>query len=157
MAGFLGFSSGLTTGVWMGRDDAKRVGGLQGGTAPARAFANFMRVAVANRPVEEFDTQVTLPEWQLEPDQEAWGEADNGVFVDQDGNPVARDEEPIEGEPAPGDEGAISQDWLDRMTGRDAPRDPQPVPRRDPADRPPQQQAPQREPLRAPQDDRPNE
>mgnify|MGYP002525177337 CR=1 FL=1 len=35
---FLGFSSGLTTGVWMGRDDAKRVGGLQGGTAPARAF-----------------------------------------------------------------------------------------------------------------------
>lgn len=154
---FLGFSSGLTTGVWMGRDDAKRVGGLQGGTAPARAFANFMRVAVANRPVENFDTEVTLPEWQLEPDQEAWGEADNGVFVDQDGNPVARDEEPIEGEAAPGDEGGISQDWLDRMTGRDAPRDPQPAPRRDPADRPPQQQQPQREPLRAPQDDRPNE
>lgn len=154
---FLGFSSGLTTGVWMGRDDAKRVGGLQGGTAPARAFANFMRVAVANRPVENFDTEVTLPEWQLEPDQEAWGEADNGVFVDQDGNPVVRDEEPIEGEPVPGDEGGISQDWLDRMTGRDAPRDPQPAPRRDPADRPPQQQQPQREPLRAPQDDRPNE
>lgn len=156
---FLGFSSGLTTGVWMGRDDAKRVGGLQGGTAPARAFANFMRVAVANRPVEEFETEVTLPEWQLEPDQEAWGEADNGVFVDQDGNPVARDggEAPVEGEPAPGDEGGISQDWLDRMTGRDAPRDPQPAPRRDPADRPPQQQAPQREPLRVPQDDRPNE
>lgn len=157
---FLGFSSGLTTGVWMGRDDAKRVGGLQGGTAPARAFANFMRVAVANRPVENFDTEVTLPEWQLEPDQEAWGEADNGVFVDENGNPVARDgggEEAIEGEPAPGDEGGISQDWLDRMTGRDAPRDPQPAPRRDPADRPPQQQQPQREPLRAPQDDRPNE
>lgn len=157
---FLGFSSGLTTGVWMGRDDAKRVGGLQGGTAPARAFANFMRVAVANRPVEEFETEVTLPEWQLEPDEEAWGEADNGVFVDENGNPVAREdrqgEEPIEGEPAPGDEGEISQDWLDRMTGRDAPREPQPAPRRDPADRPPQQQQP-REPLRAPQDDRPNE
>ncbi len=153
---FLGFSSGLTTGVWMGRDDAKRVGGLQGGTAPARAFANFMRVAVANRPVENFETEVTLPEWQLEPDQEAWGEADNGVFVDQDGNPVAREEEPIEGEPAPGDDGGISQDWLDRMTGRDAPRDPEPAPRRDPADRAPQQQQP-REPLRAPQDDRPNE
>ncbi len=155
---FLGFSSGLTTGVWMGRDDAKRVGGLQGGTAPARAFANFMRVAVANRPVENFETEVTLPEWQLEPDQEAWGEADNGVFVDADGNPVPRGEEPIEGDPAPGDEGGISQDWLDRMTGRDAPRDPQPAPRRDPVDRPPaQQQQPAREPLRAPQDDRPNE
>jgi penicillin-binding protein 1A len=158
---FLGFSSGLTTGVWMGRDDAKRVGGLQGGTAPARAFANFMRVAVANRPVEEFETAVTLPEWQMEPDNEAWGEADNGVFVDENGNPVAREdgqgEEAIDGEPAPGDDGAISQDWLDRMTGRDAPRDPQPAPRRDPADRPPAQQQQQREPLRAPQDDRPNE
>ncbi len=36
---FVGFSSGLTTGVWMGRDDAKVVPGLQGGTAPARAFS----------------------------------------------------------------------------------------------------------------------
>jgi penicillin-binding protein 1A len=120
-----------------------------------------MRVAVANRPVEEFETAVTLPEWQIEPDNEAWGEADNGVFVDENGNPVAREdgqgEEAIEGEPAPGDDGAISQDWLDRMTGRDAPRDPQPAPRRDPADRPPAQQQQQREPLRAPQDDRPNE
>ena len=43
---FLGFSSGITTGVWMGRDDAKPVAGLQGGTAPARAFADFMRYAV---------------------------------------------------------------------------------------------------------------
>ena len=34
---FLGFSSGITTGVWMGRDDAKPVGGLSGGSAPARA------------------------------------------------------------------------------------------------------------------------
>jgi penicillin-binding protein 1A len=37
---FLGFSSGITTGVWMGRDDAKAVPGLQGGRAPARAFAD---------------------------------------------------------------------------------------------------------------------
>ena len=44
---FIGFSSGLTTGVWMGRDDARTVSGLQGGTAPARAFHDFMAVAVA--------------------------------------------------------------------------------------------------------------
>ncbi|RZM34677.1 MAG: PBP1A family penicillin-binding protein, partial [Sphingomonas sp.] len=69
---FLGFSSGLTTGVWMGRDDAKPIAGLHGGTAPARAFAAFMKVAVANRPVEQFDTKVTLPEYQLEPDQESY-------------------------------------------------------------------------------------
>ena len=68
---FLGFSSGITTGVWMGRDDAKPVPGLQGGTAPARAFAAYMTAAVAGRPAEKFDTEVTLPAWQLEPDDEA--------------------------------------------------------------------------------------
>ena len=85
----MGFSSGITTGVWMGRDDARTVKGLQGGTAPARAFAAFMRVAVAGRKIEEFDTKVTLPEWQLEPDEEAYfGNPDEGGFVDADGNPV---------------------------------------------------------------------
>lgn len=86
---FLGFSSGLTTGVWMGRDDARPVRGLQGGTAPARAFSMFMRNAVANRPVEKFDTEVKLPEWMLEPDEEAYfGTPDNGSFVDENGNPI---------------------------------------------------------------------
>ncbi|MEK6636636.1 MAG: PBP1A family penicillin-binding protein [Pseudomonadota bacterium] len=86
---FMGFSSGLTTGVWMGRDDARPVKGLQGGTAPARAFAAFMKVAVAKRPIEQFDTEVTLPEWQLEPDEEAYfGKPDEGAFVDGDGNPI---------------------------------------------------------------------
>ena len=70
---FVGFSSGLTTGVWMGRDDARAVAGLQGGTAPARAFHDFMVVAVARRPVEQFEADVPLPDWQLEPDEEAWG------------------------------------------------------------------------------------
>ncbi len=69
---FMGFSSGITTGVWMGRDDALPVKGLQGGTAPARAFAAFMRTAVAGRKIEQFDTKVTLPEWQLEPDAESY-------------------------------------------------------------------------------------
>ena len=57
---FVGFSSGITTGVWMGRDDNSRVGGLQGGTAPARAFAAYMRYAVKDRPVEQFDTDLQL-------------------------------------------------------------------------------------------------
>jgi len=51
---FLGFSSGITTGIWMGRDDARAVGGLEGGRAPAQAWAAYMRVAVADRPVENF-------------------------------------------------------------------------------------------------------
>ena len=38
---FLGFSSGLTTGVWMGRDDAKPIPGLHGGTAPGARLRRF--------------------------------------------------------------------------------------------------------------------
>ncbi len=89
---FVGFSSGLTTGVWMGRDDSRAVGGLQGGTAPARAFAAFMRRAVQSRPVERFDTDLKLPEWQLEPDDEAMmGNPDDYYFVDDDGNLIEPD------------------------------------------------------------------
>ncbi|WP_294190592.1 PBP1A family penicillin-binding protein [uncultured Sphingomonas sp.] len=137
---FLGFSSGLTTGVWMGRDDAKPIAGLHGGTAPAKAFAAFMRQAVAKRPIEEFDTKVTLPDWQLEPDDEAYyGSPDNGTFVDGDGYPIGggadavpeaprvpSDEPPATGE---GDEQRLDQDWIDRVTNRrrDTPR-PLPAP-----------------------------
>ncbi|QSR16434.1 transglycosylase domain-containing protein [Novosphingobium sp. KA1] len=86
---FLGFSSGITTGVWMGRDDAKPVRGLSGGHAPARAFADYMKVAVSNRPVEQFQTEVKLPEWQLEPDDEALqGSPDDYYYVDENGNVV---------------------------------------------------------------------
>src|SRR5690242_12522208 len=91
---FIGFSSGLTTGVWMGRDDAKPVGGLQGGTAPARAFHDFMSVAVANRPVEQFETQVPMPDWQLTPEEEMYGDqpADANQMqpmVDENGMPLS--------------------------------------------------------------------
>ena len=90
---FIGFSSGLTTGVWMGRDDAKPVPGLQGGTAPARAFHDFMSVAVANRPVEQFQTQVPMPDWQLTPEEEMFGDQpvdanDMGSLVDENGMPI---------------------------------------------------------------------
>jgi penicillin-binding protein 1A len=127
---FLGFSSGLTTGVWMGRDDSKPVAGLQGGRAPARAFAQFMKVAVADRPVEKFDTNVTLPEWQLEPDDEAYNQPDAPRQVDDNGNPLpSQSTEPLpadeEGEPIPpggrGDPEAgqrIDQKWLDGVLGR---------------------------------------
>src|SRR3546814_20137033 len=53
---FLGFSSGITTGVWMGRADANTVRGLQGGRAPARAFTYSLRVAAPRPPSEHFDT-----------------------------------------------------------------------------------------------------
>ena len=108
---FMGFSSGLTTGVWMGRDDAKPVRDLQGGRAPAKAWAAFMRVAVAGRKVEPFDTNVKLPEWQLETDEEAYfGDPDNGAFVDEGGDPLPAPE----GQPDPngGDSGPQTMEEL---------------------------------------------
>lgn len=134
---FLGFSSGVTTGVWMGRDDAKAVAGLQGGTAPARAFASYMKAAVRNRPVEKFETDLKLPDWQLEPDDEFFsGDPDNYYYVDEHGNliepsrgddPRLLDLPPEGGEAPPRASGplvpaspappAASQDFLERATG----------------------------------------
>lgn len=87
---FLGFSSGLTTGVWMGRDDDKPIPGLFGGTGPARAFAAFMQPAVANRPVQQFQTTLLEPDWAFDEgtDNAYFGEPDNGLFVDENGNPI---------------------------------------------------------------------
>jgi len=131
---FLGFSSGITTGVWMGRDDAKPVPGLQGGTAPARAFAAYMRVATAKRPPEKFETDLKLPQYQVEPDDEALqNNPDNYFYVDPSGNvvnhapntpdagdtprPASRthdDTVPIEDNPGH----AANDDLLDQATGR---------------------------------------
>lgn len=126
---FLGFSSGLTTGVWMGRDDAKPVGGLQGGRAPAKAFADYMRIAVAKRPVEAFDTEVQLPEWQLEEEGDAYfGEPGEEGYVDDNGMPIELpyDSRPPESTapPAPSDDGPVlNQQWIEEQTGRRAPQE----------------------------------
>lgn len=134
---FLGFSSGLTTGVWMGRDDARPVGGLAGGRAPAQAFRDFMIRAVAKRPVEQFETELKLPEWELEPDAEAYfgTEPDPGAMVDENGMPVAQpglaDEEPgvderTDAQPQPQQQGGakLDQQWLNGVLGRPAVRRP---------------------------------
>lgn len=145
---FIGFSSGITTGVWMGRDDAKAVPGLQGGRAPAQAFAAYMRYAVKDRAVEEFDVTLNLPEWQLEPDEEAmFGEPDDYYYIDEQGNMV----EPGRREPGTDPLGpdaprganapsAASQDFLEEATGGSLPQQNQRPPR-EPRRPPPQQPA----------------
>ena len=145
---FIGFSSGLTTGVWMGRDDARPVAGLQGGTAPARAFHDFMVAAVANRPVETFEVAVPLPDWQLEPDEEAWGAPiAEEPLVDADGNPIQS--APPLGEPgvvpgtAPAPGAPADQQWLDEVLGRGEQR----APSQRPAPAPPPRSEPPPDPL----------
>ena len=129
---FLGFSSGITTGVWMGRDDNKPVPGLQGGRNPARAFAQFMTVAVAKRPIEKFQTDVTLPEWQLEPDQEAYfGNADDATAPDASGqaaepDPMDQSSETRLESPDTNPPPRLDQKWIDDALGRNS-RTPRPV------------------------------
>src|SRR5690242_11810013 len=132
---FIGFSSGLTTGVWMGRDDARTVPGLQGGTAPARAFHDFMSVAVANRPVEPFETQVPIPDWQLTPEEEG---LDNEMIdentlqplVDANGNPLPVGVPQQPGSPPPmvrpDGTGEPSQQELDQAFPPGPPQQPRP-------------------------------
>ncbi|HUE78259.1 MAG TPA: PBP1A family penicillin-binding protein [Sphingomicrobium sp.] len=137
---FIGYSSGITAGVWMGRDNARPVGGLQGGTAPARAFHDFMVRAVAHRPIEQFETEVPVPDWQLEPEEEIWGlpPEDLGLepLVDADGNPLP-----------PGDPGGAQPEvvrpddfgqpqWPNEIIRRGGERLPQPQPQQPP--QPPQ-------------------
>ena len=116
-------------------------------SAPARAFRDFMIRAVAKRPIEQFETQVTLPEAQLEPDAESYyGAPDNSVFVDPDGYPVpggvpgppdyanppppdrSRPQPQVDDDgnalpPPPPPQERLDQDWIDRVTGRDPRRD----------------------------------
>jgi len=156
---FIGFSSGLTTGVWMGRDDAKPVGGLYGGTAPARAFHDFMTVAVANRPPEPFETQVPTPDWQLTPEEELFGDeaidqnSAEQPMVDENGNPIPMQPPADSGAPPsmvrPDGTGEPSQQVLDQAFPPAAPQGqpvtrqpypPQPYPRQPRPPYPGQQQ-----------------
>jgi penicillin-binding protein 1A len=143
---FIGFSSGLTTGVWMGRDDAKPVPGLQGGTAPARAFHDFMSVAVANRPVEQFQTQVPMPDWQLTPEEEIYGDQpvdanDMVPMVDENGMPIGTPPPADQGYPPP-QQPMVNPDGSGEPTQQDLDQafPPQPATRYPPRPQPPPRQ-----------------
>jgi len=148
---FVGFSSGLTTGVWMGRDDAKTIAGLQGGTAPARAFHDFMIKAVANRPVEQFETQVPMPDWELDPEEELWGADTNDVapILDEYGRPFSQEPEIYDPDALSPVPPAQEQPYPVPQPGQEQPlpyRQPQPGQQRPPAE-PQPRSAPAEDPL----------
>ncbi len=135
---FLGFSSGLTTGVWLGRDNAKRVGNLEGGKAPARVFSSFMKFATANRPVEKFATDVTYPE-RLDEDLAAAAENTDQAaqtLLDENGMPIdSGGEDPVtidRGMPPAIEPERMDEAWMDEVLGRQ-PETP-PPPGDDPGD-----------------------
>jgi penicillin-binding protein 1A len=84
-----------------------------------------MAAAVANRPVEQFETQVPMPDWQLTPEEEMFGDTAvdaNAMapLVDENGMPLTAP--PTEqGYPQqqpmvrPDGTGEQSQPWLDQI------------------------------------------
>jgi penicillin-binding protein 1A len=116
---FLGFTNELTTGVWMGRDDARPVPGLAGGRAPARAFAAYMARAVGGTPPAPLVTDIPTGEAIIEPDDQVYG-IDQGGAVDvplgPDGMPLVKPDiqsprpETIKPDNGP----ALDQAWLDK-------------------------------------------
>ena len=122
---FLGFTNELTTGVWMGRDDARAVPGLAGGRAPARAFAAYMARAVGGTPPAPLVTELPDDGYAVEPDAEAYGitvePAPAGVESARPGRPM---EIGPDGQPRfpddvqqPEPPAAIDQGWLEQTLG----------------------------------------
>ena len=127
-----------------------------------------MSVAVAKRPVEQFETQVPMPDWQLSPEEEMSGDEPidaNGMqpMVDENGMPLPTQQSPDDqGYPAPqpmirpDGTGEPTQQELDqafppqqRQPGYPPPRQPPYPPRqppyppgRQPQTSPPRQQQP---------------
>ena len=109
---FLGFTPSLTTGVWMGRDDARAIPGLAGGRAPARAFAAYMAKAVGGTPPEPLTITGEDPAlYGPEPDDQAYGlyEEDPGYQPDPQAEPQpAPDPEAMPDAPP-----RLDQRWLE--------------------------------------------
>ena len=122
---FVGFTNELTTGVWMGRDDAKPVASLQGGRAPARAFAAYMARAVGGTPPAPLTTDVAAPDLGLEPDDQVYGLVPDGAAPGVTSNNSGEvDVQPRRRDPAPGDEDQPHLDdrWLNDTLNAPAPK-----------------------------------
>jgi len=121
---FLGFTSDLVGGVWMGRDDAKPVAGLAGGRAPARAFAALMRVASRGTPSGVLQTEAAQDPVASEPDAETYGappppdgsvppDADAPSDADPNAPPPTADGEALgPGQTPPRADPRLDQRWL---------------------------------------------
>ena len=124
---FLGFTPELTTGVWMGRDDARAVPGLQGGRAPARAFAAYMARAVGGTPPSALTTEVESGDMGMEPDDQVYGLAPDGTTpsaTDADGNIIRAQPDPVpmEGQPQAQPQPRLDDHFLDEALKDQPPR-----------------------------------
>ena len=114
---FIGFTNELTTGVWMGRDDARAVPGLAGGRAPARAFAAYMARAVGGTPPAPLVTDLPQDGFAVEPDAEAYGITVEPSPAGEPSDPATDAPRPISGDvqqPAPEADSNLDKGWLEK-------------------------------------------
>ena len=57
-AWFVGYTPDLVAAVWVGNDDNSNLPGIMGGQTPAYIWSSFMKKALANVPVHDFDQLV---------------------------------------------------------------------------------------------------
>jgi penicillin-binding protein 1A len=121
---FLGFTNELTTGVWMGRDDARAVPGLAGGRAPARAFAGYMARAVGGTPPAPLVTDIPTGEFIIEPDDQVYGIDQSGEAPpsDQYIDDVPRTRTDVQAPVAADNGPALNQAWLDKALNDGQPK-----------------------------------
>ena len=97
---FVGYADDLVVGVWVGNDDNSSLGGVTGGSTPARIWKDFMRGALSLAPAKP--TTAPDPQGPVQPLDIELGEPieldDNGTELtfDEDGVTVTAD---IEGLP----------------------------------------------------------
>ena len=60
-AWFVGFTPGVTTGVWMGNDNNRPMPGVTGGSLPASLWRGYMGDYLAGTPRQEFEVAYALP------------------------------------------------------------------------------------------------
>ena len=78
-AWFVGYTPQLSTSVWMGYTDAQRsLPGTTGGSTPAQTWADFMRPAMNDLPVQDFPPPAKLVA-QTPPPAQASGPAAGGL------------------------------------------------------------------------------
>lgn len=88
---FVGFAENLVVGVWVGNDDNTPLNQVSGGGLPARIWKDFMRGALALKPVTR-PTRTPEPEAPIEPLDIEEGEE---ILLDQDGSTIRIDEEGV--------------------------------------------------------------
>jgi len=112
---FLGFTNELTTGVWMGRDDARAVPGLAGGRAPARAFASYMARAVGGTPPAPLVTDIPTGEFIIEPDDQVYGiEQDGAAPAAEPQDDTTRTQTDVQATVAADNGPSLNQAWLEK-------------------------------------------